>query len=530
MTVQELKTEATRLKDAQDYESALPLYVQIWGQEKSDWNGYRLAYCHRRLGNFDEAKELYRYFNEHFPNFPAIKTEILWQIYDEKIKQRENPNLIEDAEALIAQTDQYNKYTGTIYVKTVLRVIKLFRAQGEYIRSLEWLLKLDQSVLSSAVYSYQGQSYAADRKVYFVLLADTLINLDIHVEYIERCLRSLNFDNLKLVQFVKHIVETISMWDTISRRRLGLFIKHIQEESALRKREYVQEFYSPEKVTLVSDLSHFLFCPASFAINETFKVDADMSWEKDEWTKQKLFLVDRHRIFQRGLSYEEAFSDFLSEGDPNWEKDFRSIFESRILVNNSTNPNPTVYSNSSNTLRGAPDYVFEHPTGYRFSVTEKFSRENSEKRVFENDLVKHYAFLEELKSVNVSFGYFINWYWELRDDAQGGMSAYVRSYTITKVDSNSDNATKLDRAIQSVSIFKSKAIMQIDGDKISYPNKCLNCSVVSYCNHKTGKLNEIELPYNLHKLSTTNGDVLVNLYKKYSSQAHDGGESNDLPF
>jgi len=53
-------------------------------------------------------------------------------------------------------------------------------------------------------------------------------------------------------------------------------------------------------------------------------------------------------------------------------------------------------------------------------------------------------------------------------------------------------------------------ISEVNGDKISYPNKCLNCSVVSYCNHKTGKFNTVNLPYDITSI-TLNGQPRVNI-------------------
>ncbi|MFZ5970389.1 MAG: hypothetical protein ACOYXA_02240 [Bacteroidota bacterium] len=165
MTLQELKAEATRLKEGQDFQEALPLYIKIWDLERNEWNGYRPAQCHRKIGNFDEAKEIYEFFDTHFPTFKPIQNEKLWLTYTEKIKDWQNSNLIEDAEILLSQTNHYDKYTGSIFIKTVLRAARHLRSAGENQKTFEWLLKLDQSVIANTVFTYQGTTYAADRKV-----------------------------------------------------------------------------------------------------------------------------------------------------------------------------------------------------------------------------------------------------------------------------------------------------------------------------------------------------------------------------
>jgi len=533
MTLQEIKSEAKRLKHEQNFEEALPLYEQIWEQEKNEWNGYFFAQCNRKVGKYAEARQLHDHFNKNFPNFTPIKTEKLWLIYNEKIKDWNNENLIEDAEQLISQTDQYDNYTGNIYTKTVIKAVRYLLYENDYRAALEWLTKLDQSIISNTIYSYQGQIYPADRKVYFILFADILIKSNKQIDYIKSCLTSLNFDGLKHTQFNKHIIETITFDDYISRVRLALFIKYFQEEIHLRRENSFKKIYNSKKITLISDLSHFLFCPVSFAINETFEIQANTTWEKDEWLGEKRLLIDRHRTFQKNKSYIDSFSDSEITIDPELKNDFNTVFGSTIIVNNATNPKPMVYSNSANTLRGAPDYILQHSKGYKFALTEKFSGINASdnKTPFESDLVKHYAFLEELKDLNLSFGYFLTWYWQLTDvetaSGQVKKKIVISSYRLTKVESNPGNNSKLYRTIDLIKTFKQTKTMEIDGDKISLANKCLNCSVVIYCKHKTGKFNQIDLPYDISKLELTQEpNVSIETPEDIGRE----NELDDLPF
>lgn len=532
MTLQELKAEATRLKEDQDFKEALPLYIKIWDLERNEWNGYRLAQCHRKIGNFDDAKEIYDFFETNFPTFKPILNEKLWLTYTEKIKDWENSNLIEDAEILLSQTNQYDKYTGSIFIKTVIRVSRHFRSTGEHEKAFQWLLKLDQSVIANTVFTYHGTTYPADRKVYFILFADALFNLNKHIEYLEKCLITLNFEGVKHTQFLKHIIESITFENYVSRVKLAQFIKSFQEEIHLRKKQDFRFIYNDKKVLLISDLSHYLFCPVSYAINESFEIIANTSWEKDEWLREKKYLNDRHRTFQKNKSYDDSFSDTEITIDEKLKSDFNSILNSKLLVNNATNPNPTVYSNSSNSLRGAPDYVMQHQQGFKFAISEKFSAINSADsgKPFESDLIKQYAFLDELKTLDLKFGYFLTWYWQLQDvetnENQIKKKIVITSYRLFKVDPSQENSRKLKRTIELVTSFKKTKTMDIDGNQISYANKCLHCSVISYCNHKTGKLNRISLPYNLSELKLK-GEPTIYFNSTNDSTDND---TTDLPF
>ena len=86
------------------------------------------------------------------------------------------------------------------------------------------MLKLDQSIISNYVFNYQGQTFPADRKVYFIRYADVLIELHKYTDYIEASLKSLNFKHSKISEFEKHIIDDITFDNYISREKLA---KHI---------------------------------------------------------------------------------------------------------------------------------------------------------------------------------------------------------------------------------------------------------------------------------------------------------------
>ena len=131
--------------------------------------------------------------------------------------------------------------------------------------------------------------------------------------------------------------------------------------------------------------------------------------------------MDRHKLIQKSKNYENTFADTEIVIDEKCRGDFETILNSKILINNVTNPNPTVYSNSDNSLRGAPDYVMQHPQGFKYAITEKFSSiSSSDSNIpFESDLIKHYAFIDELKTLDLKYGFFLTWYWQLKNIETG---------------------------------------------------------------------------------------------------------------
>lgn len=531
MTIEELRIQAKKKKQEGEIETALDLYTQLWEKERNEWNGYFLAQCLRKTEKYEEARQLHNELEKIYPTFKPLQNDKLWLDYSEKIKDWKNPNLVSDAEDILKRADKYDKYTSSVYTKTVLNVIKHLCYESDYNLAFEWLLKLDQSVISNSVFNFQGQTYPADRKVFFIRYADVLIHLDKHIDYIEMCFKNLNFKQNKQLEFKKHIIEDITFDDYISRVKLARHIKNFQEEYQLRLKTKPKQNFNEKKTTLISDLSHYLFCPISFAINETYPIEANTSWEKDEWLGEKKLFIDRHKIFNKSKSYEDTFKDCEIEINPQLKSDFDYLLNSVLRVNNATNPQPTIYSNKTGDLKGAPDYVMQDSANTKFAITEKFSSIYSadSKTPFESDLVKHYAFIDELDKANLAFGYLITWYWQLIDvETNNGnikKKIAITSYSLTKIEKSQINSNKLSRALNQVNSFKANKKMEIDGDRISFANKCLNCSVVSYCNHKTGNFNSIELPYNL-SLNKVDSEPKV----EFNTTQNNEEDIDDLPF
>lgn len=532
-TLQELKTQANELRKQDKHDEALPLYQEIWNQEKNDWNGYYLAQCYRKSGEYFNAREIQNHVIQSSPYFAPIKNEVLWLDYNEKIKNWQNDNLLNDATELLSKTNQNDQYLGTIYTKTVLAVVKRLISDGDNETALNWLLKLDFHLLTNNTYKYRDQHYPSDKKTYFIQFADLLIKLEKHAEYIEQSLSLLNFSDLKHASFRKHIIESITYGDYISRVRLALYLKFFKEEFRLRKTNSVEQNYNAAKITLVSDIGDFEFCPVSFAINETYKVPDNETWQKDEWLGEKKHLIHRYNDFKRHKNYREAFKDTVIEVNQRLEGDFSKFFNSQLLFNNHDGTNKTLYSNPTNTIKGIPDYVFKDANGKSFVVIEKFTKKTSEDiaTAFSNDLVRVYGYINELTSLQLSFGYLIYWYWDLEDvfDEQGRVKKKIRikAYRIFEIKNTQQEKEHLNNTLSRLENFKRTKELTVDGNRISYPNKCLNCSVVSHCSHKTGRYNVVRLPYKFNEFALTTEPSLTD---NVVSQTNFTEPVDDLPF
>ncbi|SDL84893.1 hypothetical protein [Pedobacter antarcticus] len=504
MTQSESKKIAKKLKDEKKYVEALEIYERLWTEVKDAWTGYFIAVCLRQTDQLDECREFHLKFNLLFPNMLPMKTELLWLDYKQLIKNYKNQNFEEDGEKILAQCDQYSSDTGRVYIKTVLGVV--MRLDDKPNQKLKWLDKLDQSILDNNVFRFNDISYPADRKRYFIQYAYALISLGSYNGYIADQMSRLGFSGEKHTAFYKVISKSFNFeYDGIPKiyiKPLALVLKNLSEEINLRKKRNAEIIYSRNKRLSVSDLSHFKYCPVSYAINRTFRVYSPESWQKDEWKREKIYLVDRYKIFHKSKDIKLAFNDTNIEMNQDTLDKFNAIFESKIELNNATTKEVKIMEGSDKNISGAPDYIFLHPKGARFVVTEKFSRYQSTdfKNPFESDLIKHYSFIEHFNNYKLSFGLFLTWYYThqiVEDGKDDEKKIVIIDYRLTKVSLDQKSRNLLQTTMNDVDKFSKTQFLEVNGQQLSQPIKCLNCSVISYCHHKTGRYNEVSLPYEI---------------------------------
>jgi len=511
MSILENKQTADHFRREKKYDLALEIYRKLWDQDKNAWNGYFVALCFRQSGRLVECREFHDEFDKMFPGMQQMKTERLWLDYRQYVKDYDYADFVEAGTKILAHSNQYSKDTDKVYIKTVLAVAQ--RLSSSPTEKLEWLDKLDHGILGNDVFRINDIAYPADRKRYFLEYAQCLIDLDIHNVYVAEKMALFGFYGVKHNEFFAYLSKGFTYTDfngrlVTSKLKLALVLKILAEELDLRRQKNMDNAYIKNKGLTVSDLSHYTFCPASYAIHRTFKIYSSESWQKDEWKKEKLYLADRHKLFLAKGTLEEAFSDTTITIDTQFREKFNAIFSSKVELNNATSKEPTVMKSSAGDIYGAPDYLFLHRKNLRFVITEKFSHKNSadSHTPFDSDLIKQYTFLQEFNNYRIDFGLFLTWYYsheEVQDGKEGEKKIVVNSYRLTKICLDEKARKLVKDRIDEVRTFNEKGKLKVNGQQLSYPPKCLNCSVVSYCHHKTGQFDEINMPYEIQPLRQT---------------------------
>jgi len=526
MSQLEQKELAKKLRKERKFLEALEIYQKLWEENKDAWTGYFVALCLRQSDQLEACRAFHEEYKPLFPTMQPMKIELLWLDYKQYIKDYNNYDYITDAERIISQTNQYDKETNRVFIKTVLEVARRLSNRAE--DKLKWLNKLNHSILDVNVFRINDIAYPADRKRYFIEYASALIDLGRHNKYVADKMAILGFTGTKHNDFFAKIAEGYTFKDFnrsyISILKLALVIKNLSEEIHLREKKDFEIIYNKNKTLSASDLSHYKFCEASYAIHRTYKVYSSETWQRDEWKKEKLYLADRYKKFHESKSFEYSFEDTAITLDQEFKVKFQAIFVSKLELNNATSKEVRIMSSSSKKMNAAPDYIFLHPNGSRFVVTEKFSHYNSSdySTPFESDLIKHYAILQEFKNYNISFGLFLTWYYsyaQVPGGEEGEKKIVISHYRLTKVKLDFERIKTLNDTITKINNFSLSSTLSVDGKSMSHPKKCLNCSVAIYCHHKTGQHNIIELPYKILPLEFTPIDA-----------TKDDFEDEDLPF
>ncbi len=188
--LKELRAKADTFRKEDDIKNALPLYRELWELDKNEWNGYYLAQCLRKSqygennNNYDEAREIQNYVISKYSNFKPINNEVLWLDYSQYvkyIKQEDRHNLLLNAENLLSRVNKNDKYTGSIFNKTILVVVQRLR-DSDATLAFNWIKRLDFQTLSNLPFITKDGKYPSEQKTYFILYADLLVRLDKHIE------------------------------------------------------------------------------------------------------------------------------------------------------------------------------------------------------------------------------------------------------------------------------------------------------------------------------------------------------------
>jgi CRISPR/Cas system-associated exonuclease Cas4 (RecB family) len=252
-------------------------------------------------------------------------------------------------------------------------------------------------------------------------------------------------------------------------------------------------FFDKEKYNTVSELSQFVFCPASYSIKKT------CIWNKTD-DLQKIKIDDDFENLETSLLLRkiEVIENFkLNESDKykiesyNRQKNELSWFFSSIVAYNGYS-DEKVLINHERKITGRPSLIFQCIEGYTTLVVEKMSYNLYKSNILWDSIkIQTLAYANLFNEFRIDKIFIVIW-----QNYNWNIDVLDRNFKIFEI-SNDKKST--DELLQFFSVFeqlnKNGSIL-FEAHSIN-PSKCFKCSYRTICNHKSGLINNLSIPYNV---------------------------------
>lgn len=307
-----------------------------------------------------------------------------------------------------------------------------------------------------------------------------------------------------------------------------------------RKRKYYTLKTDVKSVT-ASQISSFTYCPVSFSISRTFKVQKLISATVGESFHQQHRLLNYVQIdVGSGQCSTPAKPKNLISFKREIDSDAAALVEEihdsvAVHVDNSeSGQDAKVYTSKDGKYSGKPDYIFfNNKSKEYFVVEEKFQcipkmpdaselkrwryehksyaeeilRIRSDVDFFENHLNQLRSYIYGVKEFKLSHGYLVYWRYSIEkatnhENKHTCKVEQVRAKKILRSDNS--NRQKLVSVFKHIQSFLTKGEMEFNIETQRNPNKCANCVVGYLCGHKTGRFSQVTAQYQEDFLKLTN--------------------------
>lgn len=267
--------------------------------------------------------------------------------------------------------------------------------------------------------------------------------------------------------------------------RLLNFKKLFIQEFEVKSNNLIKIKNTVKKIThSATDLANFTFCPASYAINQTYEVDFS--------EQENVFIGTQEHQKQRliGLHDKEKWKSYKNnEKYANFYNDFERIINAEVVTQGHKDDKPKIYYSKNKKIASIPDYIFKDNKGY-FVVEEKYTFKQQDKitNVYQNHKMQALAYLYGIADFDFDEAYLVYWFVVKCDN-----NYKIDSYKIFKIYKNEENKKILIDTFQSLEKLQNREEIPFDNQNINY-KKCIKCNYFPYCEYKKGDKNFIKLP------------------------------------
>jgi len=311
------------------------------------------------------------------------------------------------------------------------------------------------------------------------------------------------------------------------------------EEEIFCRSNAVALLIDPTRPINVTDLSDYVFCPASYAIKKSFELFRN-KYTSDGIVLHEEKLASRLTPKKARMAWTEYIRKkdtmILSELFPS--DIYAKLADMIADINKSEiiyygHEDKKIYKKADNTLIGKPDYVLRRGGGKYFVIEDKFTQwkrysatiesKQEPQKAYDNHIIQLAAYLSKFEDIQGNDGYII--YWQYDYDSNG---LVIKDVDIHHIIVSEDEIRQLNKVIENVNVLLSggTTLFNITNDQYY---KCAGCSSRYLCIHKTQAIKEVRIPYPSpdpssiiedYKVAvvTAQGGIFAEDYKKITEQ------------
>ncbi len=273
--------------------------------------------------------------------------------------------------------------------------------------------------------------------------------------------------------------------------QLEIDIKH--------KRLYSRIDHLSNKIS-ATDISNFTFCPANYAISKSLLYRNIQETEKGNELHEKSLLKKLLNKSDNSISSEGGL-DNLNHSDSYLK--LKKLIDNCEVLYSGHSVKSQLFESSNGQFIGKPDFVIrDKMNGEIFVIEEKYQFSNNDvnkNRFYESHINQVLSYIYGIKEHQISFGVLVNW--KYASDDYGNI--FLHECYFRKVERSIRSRDKLNRIYTQIRNFNKNGTIKFE-ESNRKPNKCANCVNNFLCGHKTGKFNNLTLPYKEEFLKINN--------------------------
>jgi hypothetical protein len=257
--------------------------------------------------------------------------------------------------------------------------------------------------------------------------------------------------------------------------------------------EGIEEYRLPKTSTFyisATDISSYIFCPASYCIQKTFK-EVEVTEEAAIGTE----LHEQNRLvgFVPGATGKFVLTSSVTENifyNAENKEFFDDINSSAIVYVGHASNEKKFFKSSRGKFVGQPDYIFRNHNGESYIVEEKYRSLKKEIHFLrDNHKAQLLSYIVGLDEFKAKYGYLVYWYYDYEGD-----SRKVKKCVVYRVEKADAEQLVIRKAYKEITSCNAGNALIFDASKLDF-SKCANCVVSKFCGHKTGRFDEVTVPY-----------------------------------